>query len=246
MTGTTDISESLAEATALVEIRALHPRVHCIVNEAAVSVTANVLLASGATPSMSHDPQEITAFTSSSNALSVNLGMLTQSKCQAITTAVSTASKHRIPWVLDPALSDRSEFRLEYCEKLLEQQPSVLRGNAAEIDAICRSMNLTREELARNRSIVVMTTGEVDQVVSQNRTQDIACGHPWMECITGLGCAFSALLAAFLTVIDDAFDAAVDIARTYGSIGHAAAARSHGPGTFFGHFLDCLYAESIQ
>ena len=107
-------------------------------------------------------------------------------------------------------------------------------------------MNLTREELARNRSVVVMTTGEVDQIVSQNRTQDIACGHPWMECVTGLGCAFSALLAAFLTVMDDAFDAAVDIARTYGSIGHAAAVRSHGPGTFFGHFLDCLYAESIQ
>ncbi len=246
MTGTIDKSEPSANSNALVEIRALQPRVHCIVNEAAISVTANALLASGATPSMSNDPGEVAEFTSSSNALSINLGMLTQSKCKAIMIAVNAASSNRIPWVLDPALCDRSESRLDFCNELLEHQPSVLRGNAAEIDAICRSLNLTPEELARERSVVVMTTGEVDQVISQNRTRDIACGHPWMESVTGIGCAFSALLAAILTVIDDAFDAAVDLARTYGSIGRTAAARSSGPGTYIGNFLDCLYAESVQ
>ena len=149
MTGTTDNCESSARSSALVKIRSIHPRVHCIVNEAAVSVTANVLLPSGAIPSMSHSPQEVAEFTNSSNALSINLGMLTPSKHQAVITAVNAASGERIPWVLDPALSDRSESRLEFCKELLEQQPSVLRGNASEIDAICRGINLTREELAR-------------------------------------------------------------------------------------------------
>ncbi len=245
MTGIIDNSASLAKSNALVEIRALQPRVHCIVNEAAVSVTANVLLASGATPSMSHDPQEVAEFTTSSNALSINLGMLTQSKYKAIITAVNAASGNRVPWVLDPALCDRSGSRLDFCNELLEQQPSVLRGNSAEIDAICRRLNLTREELARERSVVVMTTSEIDQVISKNQTREFACGHPWMESVTGMGCAFSALLAAILTVIDDAFDAAVDTAKIYGSIGHTAAALSHGPGTFIGNFLDCLYAESL-
>lgn len=245
MTGTIDKSESLANSNALVEIRALQPRVHCIVNEAAISVTANILLASGATPSMTHDPEDIVEFTSSSDALSINLGMLTQSKSRAIITAVNAASSDRIPWVLDPALCDRSRSRLNFCNELLEQQPSVLRGNAAEIDAICRAVNLTREELVRKRSIVVMTTGKVDQVISQCRTREIVCGHPWMESVTGMGCAFSALLAAFLTVIDDAFDAAVDVAQTYGSIGHTAGAVSNGPGTYIGNFLDCIYAKSL-
>ncbi len=245
MTGTIDNSESLAKSSALVGIRTLRPRVHCIVNEAAVSLTANILLASGATPSMSHNPQEVAEFTTSSNALSINLGMLTRYKYKAIITAVSAASSNRIPWVLDPALCDRSTSRLDFCKELLELQPSVLRGNTTEIDAICRSLDLTREELAREHSIVVMTTGEFDRIVSQNRTRDIACGHPWMESITGMGCAFSALLAAVLTVIDEEFEAAVDTSKTYGSIGHTAAAVSRGPGTFIGNFLDCLYAESL-
>lgn len=245
MTGKHDNSETAAGVRAVTGIRERQSRVHCIVNEAAVSVTANVLLAVGAVPSMSHDPLEVADFTESSDALSVNLGMLTDSKRDAIETAASTAGDNGIPWVLDPALSNRSESRLKFCETLLERRPRVIRGNAAEIDSLCNAMKLTRQDLARNRSIVVMTTGEVDQIISRKHIQELDFGHAWMESVTGMGCALSALLAAFLTVIDDAFEAAVEIAQLYGSIGRAAATRSGGPGTFLGHFLDGLYAESV-
>ncbi|MDE0308689.1 MAG: hydroxyethylthiazole kinase [Acidiferrobacterales bacterium] len=246
MTDTADKFESSACSNPLAQIRALHPRVHCIVNEAAVSLTANVLLACGASPCMTHDPHEVAQFTNSSDALSINLGMLTQSKCRAIMIASDTASDKQIPWVLDPTLCDRSQSRLDFCTGLIKNRPSALRGNSAEIDSICRSMDLTREELAREHSIVVMTTGEFDHVISDNRTREITSGHPWMESVTGLGCAFSALLAASLTVRQDPFDAAVEIAQTYGSIGQTAAQVSHGPGTYAGNFLDCIHAESIR
>ena len=245
MTGKFDNSETATGARPIAGIRERRSRVHCIVNEAAISVTANVLLAAGAVPSMSHDPQEVVGFTKSSDALSVNLGMLTASKRDAINTAVGTACDNGIPWVLDPALANRSESRLKFCETLLERRPRVIRGNAAEIDSLCNAMKLTRQDLARNRSIVVMTTGEGDQIISRKHIQELDFGHAWMESVTGMGCALSALLAAFLTVIDDAFEAAVEIAQLYGSIGRAAATRSGGPGTFLGHFLDGLYAESV-
>ena len=45
-------------ATPLARIRARQPLVHCIVNEAAMTLTANVLLAAGAHPSLTNNPKE--------------------------------------------------------------------------------------------------------------------------------------------------------------------------------------------
>ena len=246
MTGNNDkVKTAAASATACV-IREKRSRVHCIVNEAATSVAANVLLAVGAVPTMTHNPRETADFTRSSNALSINLGMLTDAKRRAIKTSVGTAHDHQIPWVLDPAFADRSATRLNFCRTLLDQQPRVIRGNPDEIDSLCGAIRLNRRDLARSQPIVVMTTGETDQIMSGNHCRELSLGHPWMQGVTGMGCALSALLAAFLTVIDDAFESAVEVAHLYGSIGREAALRAGGPGTFLGHFLDCLHAESVR
>ena len=244
MAGSDDRYDALAAGTALAGVRTLQPKVHCIANDAAASLTANVLLAVGAVPSMTHNPSEAADFTKSADALSINLGMLTESRREAIEVAASTACDNDIPWVLDPVLSNRSPSRLKLCLGLLDRRPDVIRGNAREIDAICDAVNSTRRELARKRSVVVVITGVVDQIISGGQTREFTLGHRWMSDTTGTGCALSALIAATLAVIDDTFSAAARVMEIYGSTGQAASVRAGGPGTFVGHFLDCLHEAS--
>src|SRR5215472_15571916 len=57
---TSDLPDIAADI--LARLRATNPRVHCITNAVAQNFTANVLLATGALPSMTVDPAEIAEF----------------------------------------------------------------------------------------------------------------------------------------------------------------------------------------
>ena len=225
----------------LARVRSHAPRVHCIVNEAAIALTANVLLAAGAKPSMTSDPWEVLPFVSTANSLSINLGMLTDAKRRAIRSAVKNTLDSGIPWVLDPALIDRSDSRLNFCRQLLHYRPRVIRGNKSEIDALCSSLDNSREQICSKNDTVLVVTGAVDEIVSSNQTESMESGHEWMEHTTGMGCALSALMAALLTVFEDSFDAAVETLRIYGSAGQQASEIARGPGTFVQHFIDCMH-----
>ena len=56
-------------ADILTRLRARSPRVHCITNAVAQAFTANVLLATGAIPSMTLSADEIGAFVARADAL---------------------------------------------------------------------------------------------------------------------------------------------------------------------------------
>src|SRR3954471_21401401 len=88
-------------ADILLRMRERAPRVHCITNTVAQAFTANVLLAAGATPSMTISPEEVGAFVADANALLVNLGTFDAERRSAIEIAVGSAKQH-LPWVLDP------------------------------------------------------------------------------------------------------------------------------------------------
>ncbi len=66
-------------------------RVHAITNAAAQVLTANLLLAAGAIPSLTTAPDEATAFTGRAGALLVNLGTLDQDRRAAIPWAIASA-----------------------------------------------------------------------------------------------------------------------------------------------------------
>ena len=238
-------SESVVSGSnALARIRARQPLVHCIVNEAAMTLAANVLLAAGAHPSLTNSPKEIRSFTNTADALNINLGMLKSSKRRAIAIAVAAASEAKIPWVLDPTMINRSKSRLNFCIELLGWGPCVIRGNASEIESLCKKLRLSPQELSAAYRLVLVITGRVDRIVSQDRIQEFSLGHEWMNNTTGMGCALSALLAAVLTVYDNTVDAVAETLQIYGTAGQTAAMRSQGPGTFVSHFIDCLYDES--
>ena len=68
-------------------MRAAAPLVHCITNFVAMNVTANVLLAAGASPAMVHAREEVAEFATLAAALSVNIGTPDPAWAEAMETA---------------------------------------------------------------------------------------------------------------------------------------------------------------
>src|SRR5262249_58790509 len=79
-------------ANILARVRERKPRVHCITNVVAQSLTANVLLAAGAVPSMTVAPAGIAHFVCSAEALAVNLGPLDRGRRQCCGSDTDTAT----------------------------------------------------------------------------------------------------------------------------------------------------------
>lgn len=221
---------ALASASAR-QLRAIAeraPRIHCITNTAAAAYTANLLLAVGAVPALSLAEEELDDFISRSDALCVNLGTLDAERRRAIAQALDRACTRRLPWVLDPVMVDVAAARRTYAQTLLAYQPTVIRGNAAEIAALAASGT-------------VVQTGAVDRISDGTRTLPLHNGHPLLARVTAVGCAQAALIAAFLTVESDPWLAAAAAVLALNVAGERAAAQAAGPGSLQIALLDELY-----
>ncbi len=220
------------------KVRRDRPRVHCVTNTVAMNITANMLLAVGAIPSMSINPEEIGDFVRIADALLVNLGTLNTERETTIPKAIDSARTHNKPWILDPVLVNRSTFRLAFARRLLQQQPAVVRANAEEVNALFGD-DSTSQKLATDT--VIAQTGQADTVTDTNNRRHIYNGHELMSRVTGLGCATSALLAAFAAITENTFDAAVSTLLVIGITGEIAAESARGPGSLQTGILDALY-----
>lgn len=215
-------------------LRRDRPRVHAITNAVAMSFSANILLAAGAHPSMTHDPREVAAFTRRARALSINIGTLDDTRREAIPLAIDAATEAGIPWVLDPVMASASEPRMETARALARRSPTAIRGNAAEIEAMALDAAVTQHA-------VVAATGAVDRISQGTRQVAIHNGHPLMDRVTAMGCAETALIAAFLAGPGDPFDAVAAAILAFNIAGEIAGDRAAGPGTFEPCLLDALY-----
>jgi hydroxyethylthiazole kinase len=215
----------------LERLRERAPRVHCLTNTVAQTLTANILLAAGAIPAMSMALDEIDDMVAGSGALLVNLGTLDEARRAAMGRAVAVAGEHGMPWVLDPVMVDRAPARRAFACTLLAHHPAVVRGNSDEIAA-----------LAGQIDTVVAETGPVDVVRDPTRTIRLTGGHPLMARVTGLGCAASALVAAFCAVEDDPLQAAAEALLVLGRAAELAADSAAGPASFQIALLDHLYS----
>ncbi|MEX0590057.1 MAG: hydroxyethylthiazole kinase [Xanthobacteraceae bacterium] len=238
------MSEDLAlQASALVaHVRERRPRVHCITNTVVQELTANVLLAAGALPSMTTSADEIGHFVSGADVLLVNLGTFDRERRDAVEIALEVARDDGIPWVLDPVLIDRSEPRAEMARTLAMKEPRVVRANAAEFSALARAepTSETLDRFALDHITVAACTGVTDYVTSGAKRVRIENGHPFMAQVTGIGCAGSALVAAMVAIEDDEFLAAVAGLLLMNVAGELAAESAKGPGTFAPALLDML------
>lgn len=216
--------------------RAARPHVHCITNSVAQHFTANVLLAAGATPSMTIAAEEITDFVNMADALLINLGTMDGERIRAVDLAVAAAGQASKPWALDPVFVQASPIRLALAQKLLASTPppTLVRCNKGEYDALfTRSM-----EPAQGTTIAL--TGKTDTVSNSTGSVTISNGSQLMDRITTMGCALNALAIGFLAVEGDHLLATSSALAFFALAGEKAESLAAGPGTFVPYFLDAL------
>jgi hydroxyethylthiazole kinase len=250
-------------ATLLEAVRARSPLVHCITNTVVQNVTANVLLALGASAAMVDVVTEAGPFARVADALLVNTGTPHAEPRLASLEAVEAAVAAGTPWVLDPVAVGALPVRTALARDLLALGPTVLRGNASEVLAVLgasaggRGVDSTAgtedaraaavaavsgSGAAGRRVAAVAVSGPVDLLVTPGiGTVRVANGTDLLTRITGGGCALGAVVAAFTAVSpEDAGAAAVAATAVYTIAAELAAREAGGPGTFQPLFLDRL------
>lgn len=242
----------------LARLRAAAPLVHCLTNEVVQSITANVLLALGASPAMIVAEEEVADFAAIAGALLINVGTVYPTRLAAMRGAVAAARRAGTPWTLDPVAAGVLAYRSDALRELITQQPAAIRGNASEILALAgasaggKGVDSTAassaalaaaQQLASATGAVVAVTGEVDYVSDGTRTWAVPGGDPLMTRVVGTGCALSAVVAAFTADAPDRLAAVAAACAVMSRAGGDAAAAARGPGSFLPAFLDAIYAQ---
>jgi len=255
-----------AEAVAgdLEAIRKASPLVHNITNYVVMNITANALLAIGASPIMADARKEVEEITSHSDALVLNIGTLSTRWSQSMLLSLASAARGGIPTVLDPVGAGISTYRMNIIGQLLkEHTPSVIKGNPSEIQAVSNLFGITSVRKTKSKGVdttlsgedilecavelsekirsTVVITGPTDYITDGTRIARIRNGSALMAATTGMGCTASAITGAFLAVSNEPFRSAVSALAVMGIAGEVAAQRSLGNGSFPVNFLDELY-----
>jgi len=241
---------------ALEALRARRPLVHNITNYVAMTVSANVLLALGASPAMVHALEEVEDFVAISDALVVNIGTLSPPWVEAMRRAVLAANEARKPWVLDPVGCGATPYRTSTAAELAAFRPAVIRANASEIMSLAgaaaegpKGVDSTAgsEEalaaaraLARHTGSVVAVTGAVDYATDGETDVRVEGGDAMMPLSTALGCSLSAVTAAF-TAVTEPMTAAFSGLTVFKVAGGEAAQRCRGPGHLPAELCDALH-----
>lgn len=232
------------------------PLVQSLTNYVAMDLSANVLLAIGASPAMVHAREEAGELAGLASAVVLNIGTLSPPWVDAMHDAARVARSRGRPVVLDPVAAGATSYRRETSVALLETGVDIVRGNASEIRALVgggsagRGVDATdpveaaleaATQLARQIQGVVATTGVRDLLTDGSRVVEVRGGHPIMTRVTAIGCALSGLIGAYAAVTDDRFEATVAALATMKICGKKAAIAG-GPGSFRTALLDALYA----
>ncbi len=244
-------------------IRDRAPLIHNMTNLVVTNVTANALLALGASPAMVENTEESVELARVAGALVVNLGTMSGDLAAAMRLAARAAHQAKTPWVLDPVAVGALSYRTRLARDLLADKPDAIRGNASEITALAGQVGVAKpagggkgvdstlqsdaaldaaRALAKAQGNTVVVSGAVDYVTDGPRVIGIANGHPVMSRVTGMGCTATALVGAFLAVERDVFTATAQATVVMGVAGDIAMEMAGGPGSFQVAFLDTLYA----
>jgi len=243
-------------------LRQQSPLVHNITNFVAQNFSANVLLALGASPVMSHAVEEVQAMANQANALLLNIGTLDAMWVRSMLLAGDTMYRRRGAIVLDPVGAGATPYRTDTSWQLIRAcHPTIIRGNASEIMALTNAAITTKGvdsttssaialasaiDLARSTHSVVAISGATDYITDGQRIASVSNGSPLQTRVTAMGCSVSAVVAAFAAIQSDPFLASFHAMALMGIVGEMAAQQADGPGTLMIRFLDLLYASSPQ
>lgn len=238
-------------------VRKNAPLIHNITNYVVMNNTANGLLAIGASPVMAHSVEEVAEMAGIASALVINIGTLEPTWVEAMLIAGKTALQKGIPIVFDPVGAGATSYRTKVCKQIIDEcRPSIIRGNASEIMALCNTAVQTKgvdstsssdsaldsaKALALRTKAVVVISGQTDYITDGARTETVTNGHTMMARVTGMGCTATAVVAAFAAINPTILEAAVHGMAVMSIAGEIAVARSRGTGSLQVNFLDELY-----
>lgn len=254
--------------TCITTLREKAPLIHNITNYVTVNDVANILLACGASPIMSDEPEDVCDITTICGGLNVNIGTLNQRSIEAMFLAGHRANELGHIVLMDPVGAGASKLRTETAAKLMSEiRFDVIRGNISEIKTLaCGSGTtkgvdadiadaVTEENLdkmiefakifAKKANCIAAITGAIDLVADSERCYVIRNGRPEMGKITGTGCQLSGMMTAFVTANPnrklEAAAASVCAMGVAGEIGFANMREVDGNSTYRNRIIDAVY-----
>ncbi|ORY33449.1 putative thiamine biosynthetic bifunctional enzyme [Naematelia encephala] len=200
-------------AELMVVVKKETPLIHQITNNVVINDSANATLAVGASPIMATHPKDVKDLSPAIGALLINFGTISDKEGMLV--AGRQANVNRKPLVFDPVAVGGTAHRRDTSKELLSHwQPTVIKGNAAEIGALAGSSEVaTRgvdsvgssfkdpaalvKSLARRRGAIIVLTGESDYISDGETVLKASNGHSLLGHITGSGCMTGTLIATF-------------------------------------------------
>jgi len=252
----------------LENVRGKKPLIHNITNYVTVNDVANVLLACGASPIMSDDPDEVEEITSICGGLAINIGTLNKNTIPSMFLAGKMSNKLRHKVLLDPVGAGASRLRTDTAVKLMNEiKFNVIRGNISEVKTLALGSGSTKgvdadvadavtedslddavrfvKEFAKKAGCIVAVTGAIDLVSDGDECYVIRNGRPEMGRITGTGCQLSALITAYIVANPDneleATAAAVCAMGLAGEIGWKNMQPNEGNTAYRNRIIDAIY-----
>jgi len=124
----------------LENVKEKKPIIHSITNYVTANDVANMILACGASPIMSDDPEEAKDISLISNALNLNIGTLNRASIHTMILSGQKANQLDHPIILDPVGVGASALRTDTVMGLIRGlKISVIKGNMSEIKALAAS-----------------------------------------------------------------------------------------------------------
>ncbi|MUV36747.1 Hydroxyethylthiazole kinase [Lentibacillus sp. JNUCC-1] len=115
-------------------VRNHNPLIHHLTNQVVMNMSANGLIAFGASPVMAKSKKEARDMASAADGVLINIGTLTEDELDSMILAGQTANDKGIPVLLDPVGVAATPFRQEAIKRILtEVKPTVIKGNAGEM-----------------------------------------------------------------------------------------------------------------
>ena len=226
--------------TCLQNVREKGPLVHNITNYVTVNDVANVILACGASPIMSDEPQDVQDITAICGGLNINIGTLNVRTIEGMLAAGHKANEIKF----DVIRGNISEI------KTLAAGSGTTKGVDADVADAVTEENLDEavvfaKAFSEKSGSIVAITGAIDLVSDGRKCYVIRNGRPEMGRITGTGCQLSGLMTAYLVANPEqkleAAAAAVCTMGLAGEIGWSYMQKGDGNSTYRNRIIDAIY-----
>lgn len=252
----------------LKNVRETNPLIQNITNYVTVNDVANVLLATGASPIMADEAEEMESMTTICSGLNINIGTLNKRTVESMFIAGKNSNKLGHITVLDPVGAGAGKYRTDTAKKLIKDVKfDAIKGNISEIKALFMGTDTTSgvdanvsdivtednldsaiafvKEVANKMHTVIAITGGIDLISDGERTILIRNGRPEMKSITGIGCMLSGLIGAFIAANPDrkleSTAWAVMMMGVAGELAFKRLAEGDGNIAYRGKIIDAIY-----